>query len=578
MFLSIFLLVAHWFALGYFALGRAELELPYCWLNLMDDTMGEDIFQCCGADNSTYNDFEKIFVGYTSSLYFTITSMTTIGFGNIAGNTDNEKMFCIVLMLFGSLLYAMIFGNVTTIFQQMSSQTTRYQNTLKSIRDFMKIYSVPKDLSERVMDYVISTWTLNKGVNTEQVLSYTPKDMRADLCIHLNRQVLHEHPAFRLASEGCLRALAIAFQMQHNAPGDLLFHTGESIEDLCFIANGSMEVLQDDEIVALVGKGDVIGDKFWSEPSVGQSACTVRALTYTDVHMISRDSLLQILQFYDSFRNSFERNMILTYNLRRYFSFKKIEDHEMEKKIAGARQQKERLEDMTSDHPVKKILKGLRERIAREVSQKSSESFECAKGGDSRRTSFMNYEETRSAKTEDLSTSKPASEAVKNDPKAPPMSNGTLPSTPRGLFLKSIQRSVSNLSAASVQSVSSEMSEPGLTSGGDTSRSTKNIWNKLASSSSRRRAITTDKGEKPSSANFASRDRLKSRKSNLDSVKAKTSPLANETDRSVKSTARNGSDEFSEFARDNICLVSLIKVAIATVLRLSLFFLRRVKV
>ena len=50
---------------------------------------------------------------------------------------------------------------------------------------------------------------------------------------------------------------------------------------------------------------------------MGQSCCTVRALTYTDVHMISRDALLQILQFYDSFRTSFTRNMILTYNLRK---------------------------------------------------------------------------------------------------------------------------------------------------------------------------------------------------------------------------------------------------------------------
>ena len=65
------------------------------------------------------------------------------------------------------------------------------------------------------------------------------------------------YPAFRMASEGCLRALAIAFQMQHNAPGDLLFHTGESIEELCFVASGSMEILQDDEIVALLGKGKI---------------------------------------------------------------------------------------------------------------------------------------------------------------------------------------------------------------------------------------------------------------------------------------------------------------------------------
>ena len=38
-----------------------------------------------------------------------------------------------------------------------------------------------------------------------QVLNYCPKDMKADICVHLNRKVFNEHPAFRLASDGCLR-------------------------------------------------------------------------------------------------------------------------------------------------------------------------------------------------------------------------------------------------------------------------------------------------------------------------------------------------------------------------------------
>ena len=195
MFLSLFVLFAHWFALAYFALGKTELELTYSWLNLLDDSFGTDIYPCCNsATNSTVSSSESVLIGYISSLYFSMSSMTTIGFGNIAASTKNEQLFGIALMFFGSLLYAMIFGNITTIFQQMSSQSTRYHAILKSIRDFMKIYSVPKDLSERVLDYVISTYSLTKGVNTEQVLSYTPKDMRADLCIHLNRTVLHEHP------------------------------------------------------------------------------------------------------------------------------------------------------------------------------------------------------------------------------------------------------------------------------------------------------------------------------------------------------------------------------------------------
>lgn len=77
--------------------------------------------------------------------------------------------------------------------------------------------------------------------------------MTADICVHLNRKVFNEHPAFRLASDGCLRALAMYFSMDHSAPGDLLYHTGESIDTLSFVVAGSLEVIQDDEVVAILG-------------------------------------------------------------------------------------------------------------------------------------------------------------------------------------------------------------------------------------------------------------------------------------------------------------------------------------
>lgn len=78
--------------------------------------------------------------------------------------------------------------------------------------------------------------------------------MRADICVHLNRKVFKEHPAFRLASDGCLRALAMEFQTVHCAPGDLIYHAGESVDSLCFVVSGSLEVIQDDEVVAILGR------------------------------------------------------------------------------------------------------------------------------------------------------------------------------------------------------------------------------------------------------------------------------------------------------------------------------------
>ena len=68
--------------------------------------------------------------------------------------------------------------------------------------------------------------------------------------------------------------------------------------------------------LTLPGKGDVFGDNFWKEGTFGQSAANVRALTYCDLHIIKRDRLLEVLDFYHAFANSFARNLTLTYNLR----------------------------------------------------------------------------------------------------------------------------------------------------------------------------------------------------------------------------------------------------------------------
>ena len=82
-------------------------------------------------------------------------------------------MFCILI---SALLYATIFGHVTTIIQQMTSATAKYHDILNSVREFMKLHEVPKALSERVMDYVVSTWAMTKGIDQDKVILYLKTD------------------------------------------------------------------------------------------------------------------------------------------------------------------------------------------------------------------------------------------------------------------------------------------------------------------------------------------------------------------------------------------------------------------
>ncbi|XP_026046663.1 potassium voltage-gated channel subfamily H member 1a isoform X4 [Astatotilapia calliptera] len=361
----VFGLAAHWLAciwysIGYYEIIDEETNIirKDSWLYILAETVGTPYY---------YNDSSGNWDGgpnndsvYITSLYFTMTSLTSIGFGNIAPTTDGEKIFAVAMMMIGSLLYATIFGNVTTIFQQMYANTNRYHEMLNSVRDFLKLYQVPKGLSERVMDYIASTWSMSRGIDTEKVLQICPKDMRADICVHLNRKVFKEHPAFRLASDGCLRALAMEFQTTHCAPGDLIYHAGESVDSLCFVVSGSLEVIQDDEVVAILGKGDVFGDVFWKEVTLAQSCANVRALTYCDLHVIKRDALQKVLEFYTAFSNHFSRNLLLTYNLRKRIVFRKISDMKREEEERRNRKNEAPL-NLPPDHPVRKLFQRFRQ-------------------------------------------------------------------------------------------------------------------------------------------------------------------------------------------------------------------------
>ncbi|XP_070162177.1 ether a go-go isoform X5 [Polyergus mexicanus] len=401
--LCFYMLVAHWLACIWYSIGRSDADagVQYSWLwKLANVTQSPYSYLWTNASTAP-----ELVAGpsrrtmYVTALYFTMTCMTSVGFGNVAAETDNEKIFTICMMIIAALLYATIFGHVTTIIQQMTSATAKYHDMLNNVREFMKLHEVPKALSERVMDYVVSTWAMTKGLDTDKVLNYCPKDMKADICVHLNRKVFNEHPAFRLASDGCLRALAMHFTMSHSAPGDLLYHTGESIDSLCFIVTGSLEVIQDDEVVAILGKGDVFGDSFWTNPSIGQSAANVRALTYCDLHTIKRDRLLEVLDFYQAFANSFARNLILTYNLSHRLIFRKVADVRREKELAERRKNEPQL-DQAQDHLVRKIFSRFRrERHTADVEKGDGKDAKDGETSHARKPSVAEEGSTNVAKT-----------------------------------------------------------------------------------------------------------------------------------------------------------------------------------
>lgn len=69
----------------------------------------------------------------------------------------------------------------------------------------------------------------------------------------------------------------------------------------------------------------MFGDIFWKETTLAHACANVRALTYCDLHIIKREALLKVLDFYTAFANSFSRNLTLTCNLRKRVRYRRFD-------------------------------------------------------------------------------------------------------------------------------------------------------------------------------------------------------------------------------------------------------------
>uniref|UniRef100_A0A8C3A2S7 Voltage-gated delayed rectifier potassium channel KCNH4 n=1 Tax=Cyclopterus lumpus TaxID=8103 RepID=A0A8C3A2S7_CYCLU len=314
--MSMFALLAHWMACVWYFIGRKEIESPGSWdigwLHELAKRLGTPyfLFGVLGGGPSMRS-------SYVTSLYFALSSLTSVGFGNVSANTDSEKIFSICTMLIGALMHAVVFGNVTAIIQRMYSRRSLYHTRTKDLKDFIRVHRLPKALEQRMLECFQTTWSVNNGIDVNELLKDFPDELRADIAMHLNKELL-QLPLFESASRGCLRSLSLIIKTSFCAPGEFLIRQGDALQAIYFVCSGSMEVLKDNTVLAILGKGDLIGSDSLTKEQVIKTNANVKALTYCDLQYISLKGLREVLRLYPEYAQKFisEIQHDLTYNLR----------------------------------------------------------------------------------------------------------------------------------------------------------------------------------------------------------------------------------------------------------------------
>jgi CRP-like cAMP-binding protein len=130
---------------------------------------------------------ENTFDQYLMSLYWGMTTMTTVGYGDISAATRAEQIYCIAAMLIGGFMFGIIIGSLSNIIASASPLESNKKSRLAEISEWLQLRAVPVHLRRDIYEYYRTLYTEGSetGLDEREILRELPHQMAKPLIKHM---------------------------------------------------------------------------------------------------------------------------------------------------------------------------------------------------------------------------------------------------------------------------------------------------------------------------------------------------------------------------------------------------------
>ena len=133
---------------------------------------------------------------YIISFYWTLTTVTTVGYGDINAGTTIERVYNLFIMSFGVLLYSFAIGSLSSIVSTLDQKTAEMNQKLQILSSIKKEFHLDQNIYDKVRKVIKFDLSRNQK-DKMMFLQELPNKLRIELSQIMHDKVIQNLYFFR---------------------------------------------------------------------------------------------------------------------------------------------------------------------------------------------------------------------------------------------------------------------------------------------------------------------------------------------------------------------------------------------